>query len=441
VGEYVTAGNLLPKLTIVDSELFLFYFYPVFTFTFFLTYSSSAVRVLFIASRFPHPLDKGDKLRLFHQARCLAPYAQLDLFCLADSDVSKSDLAEVEPFFQNIFVWRQSFGDIATGVISGFFSGLPVSVSYFSNKRAYRDLQRIFREEPYDLVYCQLIRMAPYLASCPIPRVIDFMDAFSLSYALRSKYSTNRFSMVFFKWESKRMSAYEKQVLHSFEGSCAISPRDAVQISMPIDPTHVVVPNGVDYAYFSPHLPFERQREYDLVFVGNMGYFPNQQAALYLVKQVLPLLLTDFPDIRILIAGARPGKEVLALQSGHVVVSDWMDDIRFAYQQAHVFVAPLFSGAGQQNKMLEAMAMGVPCITSSHVNVSLGAVPGEQIMLAENPAEFASVIADLLNSPQKRESISLAARTFAIQNFDWIKSNHTLLQLFENVLNYTKTTK
>ena len=87
------------------------------------------------------------------------------------------------------------------------------------------------------------------------------------------------------------------------------------------------------------------------------------------------------------------------------------------------------------------MAMGLPCITSSHVNVSLGAVPGEQIMLAENPAEFASVIADLLNSPQKRESISHAARAFAIQNFDWIKSNHTLLQLFDNVLNYTKTTK
>ena len=133
MGEYVTAGNLLPELTIVDSELFLFYFYPQFSFTSFLIYSSSAVRVLFIASRFPHPLDKGDKLRLFHQARCLSSWAQLDLFCLADSDVSKSDMAEVEPFFQNIFVYRHSLGDIASGVISGFFSGLPVSVSYFRN--------------------------------------------------------------------------------------------------------------------------------------------------------------------------------------------------------------------------------------------------------------------------------------------------------------------
>jgi glycosyltransferase involved in cell wall biosynthesis len=386
-------------------------------------------------------LDKGDKLRLFHQARCLASSAKLDLFCLSESDVSESDMEQVKPYFQNVFICRHSLTDITAGIVSSLFSGLPVSVSYFRNNRACRDLQRLFREQSYDLVYCQLIRMAPYVTFCNIPRVIDFMDAFSLSYALRSRYSPNWFARAFFGWESKRMSAYEKQILHSFEGSCAISPRDAVQISMPTDAMHAVVPNGVDYAYFSPELPFDRKRDYDLVFVGNMGYFPNQQAALFLVKQVLPLLLIDFPDLRILIAGARPGKEVLALRSGHVVVSDWMDDIRFAYLQAHVFVAPLFSGAGQQNKMLEAMAMGLPCITSSHVNVSLGADSGEQILLAENPHEFAAVIAGLLNNPQQREAIGSAARDFAIHNFDWNKSNHKLLQLFENVLNFTNTTK
>ena len=106
------------------------------------------------------------------------------------------------------------------------------------------------------------------------------------------------------------------------------------------------------------------KKKYELVFTGNMSYPPNVNAVEYIAKELMPLLIERKPDIKLLIAGATPANSVKALSSENILVSGWLDDIRDAYNDASVFLAPLQIGTGLQNKLLEAMCMEVPCITS-----------------------------------------------------------------------------
>ena len=159
----------------------------------------------------------------------------------------------------------------------------------------------------------------------------------------------------------------------------------------------------------------------------------NQTKLKIIRYHILPLLLKDFPNIRVLLAGARPGSKIRSLSSDNVEVVAWIEDIRWAYQHAKVFVVPLFTGAGLQNKMLEAMSMGLPCITTNHVNVSLGANDGQHLLIANNASQFSELIKSLLIDETLRTKLSHSARQFVNDNFTWEKSNKKLLGLFEQI--------
>ncbi|MDX1939134.1 MAG: glycosyltransferase, partial [Saprospiraceae bacterium] len=237
----------------------------------------------------------------------------------------------------------------------------------------------------------------------------------------------------FIKWifelETKRLSRYESQVLLKFNDCAIISEQDRTLLMFPQKENIKIIPNGVDIQFFKPNK--DSEKKYHIVFVGNMGYHPNVKAAKYLVNEILPILQEKIPDIKILIAGARPSAEVRNLQRERVVVTGWMDDIRDAYSSAQVFVAPIFFGSGQQNKILEAMSMGLPCITTSMVNNAIGAPVETGIYVADNADSFATQIVQLLQNPDLQLKIGQASRVFVEQNYSWQHSVSILAELFE----------
>ncbi len=162
-----------------------------------------------------------------------------------------------------------------------------------------------------------------------------------------------------------------------------------------------------------------------------MNYAPNIEAATFLVKKVLPLVKEQFPEVKVLLAGANPSYQVQSLQSTHVTVSGWMPDIREAYAAAHVFVAPLFIGSGVQNKILEAMAMKVPCVTTQLVNNGVGAANNCHLLVANTPQEFAQHICTLLTNRELQEQITKRALDFVHENYTWSKAVAYLEQVFD----------
>ena len=209
---------------------------------------------------------------------------------------------------------------------------------------------------------------------------------------------------------------YERMAFDQFNNKIIISYPDRDLIPHPEKEKIVVVANGVDTDFFHP---LTREKEYDLVFTGNMGYPPNIDAAEFLVNKILPLVLEKRPDLRVLIAGTSPTMRVMVLRSPHVEVSGWVPDMREAYARAKIFIAPMQLGTGLQNKLLEAMAMKIPCITSSLANQALNAKPGEEILVGETPQEYTHHILTLLKDKDSAASIGEKGLQFVLKNYSW----------------------
>ena len=399
------------------------------------------VKLLVLTSRFPYPLEKGDKLRIFHQIRELSRYHEIVLCSLAEEQVQDVDYQEVKQYCSKIFILNLNKKTVVFNILKNILShafnhvgapNLPFQVAYFFNKNIKKQILQIIDAEKPDHIYCQLARMAEYVRHHNLPKTLDYMDAFSIGAARRAE-SSHWLTKPFWKIEAHKMAQYEAQLAHDFDNLTIISSQDRDVLDFTEKNKIQVVPNGVDTDYFKKNtvaLP----PQFHIAFVGNLGYYPNVEAAKFLVYQILPLLLTHMPDIKILIAGARPTAEVQNLSNKNVVVKGWLKDIRTAYSDAQIFVAPLYHGSGQQNKILEAMAMGLPCITTSLVNNAILAKPDKDILTIE-PADTEGVwvekIINLLQNIHNQEITSKNARLFVEEKYSWQFSATLLNNIIE----------
>lgn len=386
------------------------------------------MKLLVLTSRFPYPIEKGDKLRVYHQLRWLAQEHEVSLIALSDHEIDPQDLAHLEEMLDQVYVFRLRKVDIVWQVLLALLRGKPIQQAYFYRSRIHKAIQELIQTLKPDHIYCQLLRMAAYLKDEATPSTIDYMDAFSVGMARQAE-AESWWKAPLFRRESRLLSQYEQTVYPYFQQHTLISQQDFGLMTLGEERPVTIIPNGIDADYFAPIRP--HQPAYDLTFVGNLGYFPNIKAAQYLVQQVMPLVWEVRPETSLLLAGARPHAQVKALASQRVVLSGWLDDIREGYAAGKVFVAPIFTGSGQQNKMLEAMAMGMPCLTTTLVNNAIGAHK-EMVAVADTPTAFAQHLLQLLDDPTRRESMGQQARTFVQQQFSWSATVAHLSQLMEN---------
>lgn len=389
------------------------------------------MKILVLLSRVPYPLEKGDKLRAFNQIKRLGTKHEVSLFALNDKELHPDAVEQLKPFCRSIKVIRVSRMSVVFNLFKSLFSGLPFQVGYFYNSQAKNILQNYIEARKPDVIYCQLIRMAPYVEEeTKIPVVLDYMDAFSAG-AKRWAERKPFFFRLFLKAEYKRALRYEKKVFELFSQKVIISEQDKKLIIHPRNDEITVIPNGVDMEFFRP---LTKEKKYDLLFTGNMNYPPNIESAIFIVKKVLPLVWEKIPSVNLLIAGADPAPEVNRLASANVKVSGWVEDIRESYISARVFVAPMFMSIGMQNKLLEAMAMKLPCITSSLASNALQAVPDESVLVADKASAFAACICALLENSEKARSIANKGYAFVQGRYDWDTINRRLEEVLRSAV-------
>lgn len=385
--------------------------------------------ILCLLSRFPWPLEKGDKLRAYHFLRVLSQHHTLHLVALSDLDVPESSIREVSPFCKSIEVIRITRGTILKGLIHAFWTGLPFQVGYFFSKSAARRIRELACRIGPDAIFCQLVRVAPYAEGLKGVKVLDYQDAFSLNMERRAA-RCHGISRWLFRREALKLKKYESAVFDQFNHHLVISEPDQQAIIHPQRDTIRIVPNGVDHQFFSPSE--QTPRRYDIVFTGNMSYTPNIEGAIWLAHEVMPQVRLQIPGATLLLAGASPARAVRRLASDVITVTGWMPDIREAYRQARVFVAPMRSGSGLQNKLLEAMAMQLPCVTTSLANASLLAQNGTEIIVADEAESMASALVQLLHNSSFAAAIAEAGHHSVKQRFDW---DHILGKLNNELFN------
>lgn len=343
------------------------------------------------------------------------------LVALDERPVPTEHLRELQAFCSAVHVVTRSRATTIASVLRALVDGTPLQVGYFRSAAALRRVRTIVEREQPDHVYCQLIRSAAYGRDLTIPTTLDYQDAFSAA-ATRHADAARPWLRPVLRMEARRVRAYEARAQEWFDHTTVISAQDRDLLGV-AEPQRVhVLPNGVDTEFFAPvdrRDARPRDDTVDISFVGNMGYAPNVAAAAVLVEQILPLVRAGRPGTDVLLAGARPARSVQRLAGPGVEVTGWMDDIRDGYARGRVMVAPLQIGAGQQNKILEAMAMGVPCVTTELVNRAIGARPGTEVLVAATPQEFAQHVLELLGSPERRAALGAAGRDFVRGRYSW----------------------
>jgi sugar transferase (PEP-CTERM/EpsH1 system associated) len=391
------------------------------------------MRILMLAHRIPYPPHTGDKVRAFHVARHLAHGHDLALACLADDSSDLAGLEFLRSALGRVECARQRRAwALAKGAL-GMARGVPITLSYFDSPDLRTSVNRLLVEWRPDLVYVSSSSMAPYVEGRPDLRVImDFVDVDSdkwAQYALSSRGPARWL----YRLESAWLRRYEARVA-SWAACCLLATRTEEELLRSFAPwaRTAVIANGIDldeFAALGTAAP-----EPAMLFTGAMDYRPNVDAVIYFCERILPAIRREVPTASFLIVGLNPAPAVVRLgRLPGVTVAGAVPDVRPYYARAAVAVAPLRIARGIQNKVLQAMAMGVPVVATRRAAQGIEARPELDLVLEDDPDRFAARMVALLRDPAARLALGQRGRAFVETHHSWEASLGQLDRVIEAV--------
>lgn len=390
------------------------------------------MRVLYLTNGFPYPLTSG-YLRHYFLIRELAQWHAITLLAVVGPSFRVEHAEALAPLTVRIQTFRSAGrGRSRAGKALAWTQGALLGRGAVQDMRA--AIRRLLAEERFDAVLFSGKETLAAIDGLSTPPIIaDFTDAASLRLhgQIAVSHGVRRLAL---RLKYVQMRRVERRILTRAVHGLFASARDRDAVAGGPRFTMTVVPNGVDVAYWQRQTPTLGAET--LIFTGAMNYAPNADAALRLVRDILPRVQSEFPQARALIVGHSPRPALAAeRERPGVTVTGWVDDVRPYLEQATLFVAPLRFGAGIQNKLLEAMAMQVPVIASPLAADGLrtedGAAP--PVRVAETAEEFAAAIAEELRARAAIPVPDADARRFVAAHFDWRVSAWRVHRVLETV--------
>jgi polysaccharide biosynthesis protein PslH len=392
------------------------------------------VRILFLCHRIPYPPDKGDKIRAFHELRAMAERHEVDLFTLADRPEDMACQEALRQYCKSVTVALINPRAARVRALPYLFTRTALTVPYFHSSELRAAVRTALRTRSYDRVFVYCSSMAQYLKGVKgIPTVVDLVDVDSDKWTQYAGF-TGFPSSAIYRREGRTLRKYEREIAERSSSVVVTTEREAQlmrQISSSA-PVHVV-PNGVDTNYFDPAAVAKETTVPTVIFTGDMSYFPNQAAVIFFAKEVLPLIRRSVEGTRFLIVGRNPGKSVTELQALEgIEVTGFVPDIRTYLAKAQVAVAPFTIAAGIQNKILEAMAFGLPVVATSRTRRGLSPEVADLVAMGDSAQELCAETVALLKDGQLATRKGMDGRQRVKGVYRWEASLHYLLQLVEN---------
>lgn len=386
------------------------------------------MKVLVCLSRFPYPLNKGDKLRAFYQIKELAKEHEVYLFCFNRTKVSQSDLEILKQYCKEIHIEKLFLVSQCFSLFKSFFTSLPLQVAFFTTKKVKRSFFLFSKKVKADVSYFQFVRTAEYAKQINGKCVLDFQDCLSVNMERRAMKSNRLFKNIFL-YEARKLRNYEDTMFDCFNATTIITDIDRDLLSSDRKNEVNIIENGVGDSFLN--YTQKKEKKFDVIFSGNMSYAPNVDAARFLINEIMPVVWAKFPETKVVLAGSNPTNYIKSLACDRVVITGWVDDMKEYYVQSRIFIAPMRIGTGLQNKLLEAMALSLPCITTPLANSALKSLPDKEILVASDANLLAENIVKLLTDEVLYESIAANGHKFVEENYNWQHSTEKLVKIFQ----------
>ena len=404
--------------------------------------------VLIIAPEYPFPPDDGHKLRNYNLFKNISTGYCFDLLTFGDETISvnpTNNARQLGPCFKNIKIVPADTLKLITlkskyQKIKNFFSPYELSFGFpYYSKEMSEVVKREISSSKYDLIYFSGFSMFLY-TNLQINRtvyVVDVIDSLFLylkNELLKQKDIVSKVkSYQNYIWAKN----YEKKHFSKAKEMILISPVDADHVKKNCPNSRVwVIPNGVDTEYFINDSKF-MTHENTLLFTGVMDYPPNNECIIYFIKDIIPLVRKKFAKISLLVVGKNPSSELqnMAREFPGIRLTGYVNDIRPYFAEAAIYVAPIISGAGLKNKILEAWAMSMPVVASGLSCGGIDARDGYNVAIANTTKAFADKVIELLSDPMLRNKLAQNGRITAERCYSWKSKAESLEKIFTDVIN------
>ncbi len=381
------------------------------------------MRVLFLSPRRAWPATSGARLRDYQFARALAERFELTyLFFGTPEDAeafgphlgARAVIAVPEPK-------KYTPGKIIRGLAGRF----PLPVLNYTSREMSQVIERNLASEPFNVVHLESLHMAAYLPEIRrvAPAAVTVLDWHNIESELMQRFAENTLSTprsVYARVTAGQLRKLESELLTGCFGHLVCSDRERNKLAL-IRPNArlVVAENGVDTERFRPEAEAASVRD-RLVFVGQMSYHANMDAAQWFVREVWPVVRGRYPNLKLSLVGSDPPALVRALaKPGEIEVTGTVPDVLPYYQDAFASIVPLQTGGGTRLKILEAMAAGTPVISTAAGAEGLAVSHGVQIQIAGAAAESWVAALEAITEPSSRHDMVNAARHLVCSVYDW----------------------
>lgn len=389
--------------------------------------------ILYVTTRLPWPLIGGDRLRIYNILKQLkAKGHRITLVSLVTPEDDLTGCLEDNSFFDRLIPvdFNKKLAYINT--VKAVFNDRPFIVEYFYSKKMQNIIDGLINDEHFDITSGYMIRVAPYLEKYKSKNIIlDFVDAVSMMYERRIKIVKSLWDKFKIGIEYLKVRNYENKCAELFKMHTVISETDKLYLEKRCSGADIkVIKNGVDTDYFYPQ---KIKLSNAICFVGSMQYIPNSEAAIWFATKVFPLIKKEIADVKFKIIGANPRKELFEAIKWieDIEITGRVDDVREYMKDCKVSVCPVKIAGGIQNKILEAMSMEIPVVTTPEGAEGIGA--DENILkVAISEEDFAKKVIAIMKDDSLRNDISTKSREFILSNFSWEKVGYEWDKLVSN---------
>jgi sugar transferase (PEP-CTERM/EpsH1 system associated) len=393
------------------------------------------LKILYLCHRFPFPPKRGGKIRPFNMIKHLSASGhEVTVAALARSPEEAEEGQGIAPYCKRYEMTEVGNPVQVARMLARVPTAIPSSLGFFYSPQLKRRIRALLARERFELIFVHCSSVAQYVAGVRgIPKILDFGDMDSQKWLEYVRYKPFPLSLGYWL-EGKKMLREEKRLARLFD-LCTATTR-AEWETLESYKTGVAsdwFPNGVDHTYFAPD-----GKDYDpdaICFVGRMDYYPNQECMFDFCASVLPRIQARRPKTRLRIIGADPSPAIRGLGDlPGVTVTGSVPDVRPYLIRSALMVAPLNIARGTQNKILEAMASGVPVVTSAIAAGGVDAVAEEHFLVANSYTDHAAAVLRILEDRNERRRLAIAGRERMLSHHDWGRSMHRLDRVIERCL-------